>query len=123
MPKRIERIGLKWAAVMTTTIPPEAAVVSAPSSWVGTVKTPNRAGASAILLPIAASPERSLHLRGDALYTCVVLMRTALWGRLAVLAFAGFGLAAVVRNPDPADNLARVRLVVTTTAASAAISV
>jgi hypothetical protein len=42
---------------------------------------------------------------------------------LAALAFAGFGLAAVVRNPDPAHNLARVRLVVTTTAASAAITV
>ena len=48
---------------------------------------------------------------------------TGLSRRLAALAFAGFGLAAVVRNPDPAENLARVRLVVTTTAASAAITV
>ena len=43
--------------------------------------------------------------------------------RLVALAFAGFSVAAVVRNPDPAENLARVRLVVTTRAATAAITV
>src|SRR5437773_4749412 len=52
-----------------------------------------------------------------------VLIGITLGRRWVALAFAGFGLAAVVRNPDPADNLARVRLVVTTTAASAAITV
>lgn len=39
------------------------------------------------------------------------------------LAIAGAGIAAAARNPDPAENLARVRLVVTTKAATAAITV
>jgi hypothetical protein len=43
--------------------------------------------------------------------------------RLLALAFAGLSGAAVVRNPDPAENLARVRLVVTTKATAAAITV
>ena len=41
----------------------------------------------------------------------------------AVLALAGAGLAAGPRDPDPAEQLARVRLVVTTKAATVAITV
>jgi glycosyl hydrolase family 99 len=44
------------------------------------------------------------------------------WG-VIVLALAGAGLAAGVRDPDPAEQLARVRLIVTTKAASVAITV
>lgn len=50
-------------------------------------------------------------------------MRRSLSLRVVALAFAGFGGAAVGRNPDPAENLARVRLVVTTSGATAAITV
>jgi hypothetical protein len=50
-------------------------------------------------------------------------MRRELSLPVVALAFAGLGGAAGVRIPDPADNLARVRLVVTTRAATAAITV
>ena len=39
------------------------------------------------------------------------------------LALAGVGMAAAPRNPDPAESLARVRLIVTTKAATAAVTV
>jgi hypothetical protein len=42
---------------------------------------------------------------------------------VVALALAGFDMAAIVRTPDPAENLARVRLVVTAKAATAAITV
>src|SRR5207247_3501311 len=42
---------------------------------------------------------------------------------VVVLALVGAGVAAAPRNPDPAESLARVRLVVTTRAPTAAITV
>jgi hypothetical protein len=50
-------------------------------------------------------------------------MRSGFRRGVVALALAGVGVAAAQRNPQPAESLARVRLVVTTKAATAAITV
>jgi Glycosyl hydrolase family 99 len=64
-----------------------------------------------------------LALRGRVKRSTLVRVRGGVSLLIAALALAGLAGAAAERRSDPADNLARVRLVVTTSASAASVTV